>query len=117
MRKPITTLFIILGLLAIVQLFVSAEVLLGAQTLLFPSRIATTTGSAGNVLMISNGAWVPAATSSSSSFTSAATTTVTIDTTSSTQGGCLKMKNATGTEYTYMTVGYGVAIFSTNSCE
>lgn len=116
MRKTYT-IFLILGLLAIVQLFVNAEMLFGAQTLLFPSRIATTTGSAGNVLMISNGAWVPAATSSSASFTSAATTTITIDSTSLTQGGCFKMKNATGTNFTYMTFGYGVAIFSTISCE
>lgn len=35
-----------------------------AQTLIFPSRISTTTGSSGNVLMISNGSWVPYATSS-----------------------------------------------------
>ena len=46
-----------------------------------------------------------------------ATTTIYLDSTSGTQGTCIKMKNATGTDYTYMWVGYGVATFTTVSCE
>lgn len=47
----------------IVFVFFIASLVWGAQTLLHPSNIATTTGSAGNVLMISNGKWTPTATS------------------------------------------------------
>ena len=45
------------------------------------------------------------------------TTTFYVESTSLTQGACLKLKNATGTAYTYMTVGYGTAIFSTIPCD
>src|SRR3990167_6233813 len=51
------------------------------------------------------------------SVSTAATTTIYLDSTSGSQGTCLKMKNATGTDYTYMWVGYGVATFTTISCE
>ena len=51
------------------------------------------------------------------SVSTAATTTIYLDSTSATQGTCLKMKNATGTDYTYLTVEYGVLVASTISCE
>lgn len=51
------------------------------------------------------------------SVSTTATTTIYFDSTSATQGACIKIKNATGTGYTFMTVGYGVATFSTEPCE
>ena len=51
------------------------------------------------------------------SVSTTATTTIYFDSTSATQGTCLKMKNATGTDYTYLTVEYGVLVASTISCE
>ena len=51
------------------------------------------------------------------SVTSTGTTTIYLDSTSGTQGTCLKMKNATGTDYTFVTVEYGVLVASTISCE
>ena len=123
--------YIIIGLVLALALSV------GAATILFPqqggtgwttivantvllgngaNRIATTTaGTNGQVLMLSAG--VPTWSATSSSVTSSATTTIFIDSSSATQGACFKMKNATGTAFTYMTVGYGVATFSTISCE
>ena len=51
------------------------------------------------------------------SVSSSGTTTVYIDSISGTQGTCLKMKNATGTDYTFITAAYGSLVISTVSCE
>ena len=94
------------------QTLTANTVLLGSGT----DRIGTTTaGTNGQVLSLVNG--VPTWSATSSSVTGSATTTVFIDSSSATQGACLKLKNATGTGFTFMTVGYGVATFSTISCE
>src|SRR3990167_6346060 len=60
---------------------------------------------------------INATSSQPSTFSSGGTTTVFLDTRSGAQGTCLKMKNATGTDYTYMWVGYGTSVFTTISCE
>lgn len=47
----------------------------------------------------------------------AATTTITFGASFATRGSCVKLKDVTGTGFTYMTVQAGVATFSTTSCE
>jgi len=48
---------------------------------------------------------------------STGTTTVTWDSSSATQGACLKIKDFDGDGYTYLTTLNGVATFSITSCE
>ena len=62
MKLILSSFLAILGTLGFMLDFVE-EPVFGAQTLVFPSRISTTTGIAGNVLAITNGSWNPVATS------------------------------------------------------
>jgi len=48
---------------------------------------------------------------------STASTTITVDSSSGSQGGCIKIRDADGAGYTYLSTLNGVALFSTVSCE
>lgn len=48
---------------------------------------------------------------------SSATTTITIDSSHATRGGCLKIKNSSGSGYTYCVTNAGAMACSANSCE